>query len=493
MKKISCTVMALIACATLYGQRTLNQDSCEALALQNNKDLQIADEEVKQAEYEKKSAFAQYFPDISIKGGYLRNEKQLALLGEDQYLPICYAGGADGSIAVDQSQIANKMVAYNGSYVPLDANGQPFDPTKNPEKIIWKNYTTIPKDQMTFDTRNIYVGVLNLTQPIFMGGKIVAYNKVCDLKKELADSKKETSRQEVLKNVDEAYWRTVSLYSKKKAVQGLIDLLDTMQNNVNEMVDEGVATKKDQLTVAVKRNEAKMTMVKVDNGIKLYKMQLAQYCGLPIEEDYEIADKDLKDIPVKEEPKPSSDEVKNNRPELKSLELANALYDQKTTIARAALLPTVALTANYLASNPNCYDGFENKFGYEWNIGIVVNIPLFHFGADYYKWQAAKSEATVAKLQYDDTEEKVNLQVNQYSYKQTEALRKLDVANKNMDEAQENLRMAQLSFEAGVISTSNLLEAQTAWLGAQSDKIDAEIDAKINGIYLRRAGGNLGK
>ena len=152
--------------ATLYGQRTLNGDSCEALALQNNKDQQIADEEVKQAEYEKKSAFAQYFPDISIKGGYLRNEKQLALLGEDQYLPICYAGGADGSIAVDQSQIANKMVAYNGSYVPLDANGQPFDPTKNPEKIIWKNYTTIPKDQMTFDTRNIYVGVLNLTQPI---------------------------------------------------------------------------------------------------------------------------------------------------------------------------------------------------------------------------------------------------------------------------------------------------------------------------------------
>ena len=72
-------------------------------------------------------------------------------------------------------------------------------------------------------------------------------------------------------------------------------------------------------------------------------------------------------------------------------------------------------------------------------------------------------------------------------------MRKLDVANKNMDEAQENLRMAQLSFEAGVISTSNLLEAQTAWLGAQSDKIDAEIDAKINGIYLRRAGGNLGK
>ena len=69
--------------------------------------------------------------------------------------------------------------------------------------------------------------------------------------------------------------------------------------------------------MAVKRNEAKMTMVKVDNGIKLYKMQLAQYCGLPIEEDYEIADKDLKDIPVKEEPKPSSDEVKNNRPELK--------------------------------------------------------------------------------------------------------------------------------------------------------------------------------
>ncbi len=222
-------------------------------------------------------------------------------------------------------------------------------------------------------------------------------------------------------------------------------------------------------------------------------MNLARYCGIPMDESYDLKDQDLEDIPVTPKEKPSMEEVYNKRSEIKSLEVANAIYDQKVTIARAALLPTIALQANYIGTNPNCYDGFETKFGFQWNIGVVVNIPLFHFGTDYYKLKAAQSEANVQRLKLSDTQEKIDLQVSQYDYNQTEALKKLDVANRNQSEADENLRMAQLSYKEGVITTSNLLEAQTAWLGAKSDVIDAEITAKINGIYLDRSTGNIGK
>jgi outer membrane protein TolC len=90
-------------------------------------------------------------------------------------------------------------------------------------------------------------------------------------------------------------------------------------------------------------------------------------------------------------------------------------------------------------------------------------------------------------------EEKIKLQVNQCEFKQTEAKRKLDLAQKNLERADENLKYATIGFNEGVIPASNFLEAQTAWLTAKSDKIEAEIDAKMTEVYLQKAIGQLGK
>lgn len=506
MKKTCATIPMLLLSLNCIGQgqTTLSLDSCEAMALRNNHEQRIAEAEVQQAEYEKKAARGMYFPDISIKGAYLRNQKSISLLGEDAMLPIgtMMADGsfgfatptmqADGTLA--SSQLNNKWMPQqlpDGSFtaVPLDAEGKPFNPKENPEKLQWKEYTTIPKEKMEADTRNVFVAALNLTQPIYMGGKIVALNRVCNLKKDLAESKQATNRAETLAKVDEAYWRTISLYNKRKAVVGLIDLLEKMSKDVDKMIEAGVATKKDALTVSVKKNEAKMTLLRVDNGISLYKMQLAQLCGMPVDQQYDLKDQEIESIPVEEKTMPSIEEVYQKRSEIKSLEVAKALYDQKVTIARADMLPTVALIGNYIGMNPSLYDGIEAKFGWQWNVGVMVNVPLFHFGANYYKMKAAKSEALVQELKLEDSKEKINLQVNQYGFKQAEAMRKMEVAQENLTEANENLRMAELSFKAGVLTTSDLLAAQTAWLGAQSDKIDAEIEAKINAIYLDKSTG----
>lgn len=66
-----------------------------------------------------------------------------------------------------------------------------------------------------------------------------------------------------------------------------------------------------------------------------------------------------------------------------------------------------------------------------------------------------------------------------------------DHGRKEPGKANENLRYATLGFEEGVIPASNVLEAHTAWLSAQSEKIDAQIDVKLTEIYLRKATGEL--
>jgi Outer membrane protein len=495
-------MLCLTASSVWSEQKVYSLEECRELALRNNKEQKIAREEVEKATYERKAARTKYFPDLSLRGAYVRNGDQLSLVSEDMYLPIgTLLNGsfgfelptlqADGTIA--SRQLNNKWTFYNGSVAPLDDKGKPFDPRKNPEKLQWKEYTIIPKEELEFDTRNIFLASLNLTQPLFMGGKIVAYNKITELKKNLAYSKLQTLNEDVIVEVDAAYWQIVSLNNKRMAVGALVKLLEKMQGDVQALIESGIATKADELSVSVKKNEAEMTLFKVDNGIRLSKMLLAQYCGLPLEEEYSLADENGEEIAIVEPELYDINEVYNNRSEIKSLEIAQSIYDQKVKVERAALMPNVALFGTYAGTNPSTKHGFEKEFGFDWHVGVMVNIPLLHWGENIYTMKAAKCEANIARYKEEEAKEKIELQVSQSSFKHSEAIRKWEVAKRNLERAEENLRYASLGFTEGVIPASNLLEAQTAWLAAHSDKIDAEIEAKISEINYQKAVGKIGK
>lgn len=492
MKKILIFTLSMLASLPSSAQSLLSLDECRSMALENNKEHKIAAEEVAMANYKKKAAFTKYLPDVSLKGAYIRNEKELALIGENMFLPI--GTMTEGGFAFSPEQVNNKWTMVGGQPVPLDANGNPFNPKTNPEKILWKEYTTIPKEELTLDVRNIYVCALNLTQPIFMGGKIRAYNKISSINKELALSKQETNRQNVIVNVDEAYWQIVSLTNKKRAVEGLLALLEKMEHDVAALNEVGMATKADQLSVSVKKNEAEMAMLKIDNGISLSKMLLAQYCGISSDSTFVLADENLDSIPLSEATDSLDvDALMASRSEIRSLTYASRIYKEKEKIVRADMLPSVALMANYMGTNPNSWDGFENKFGFSWNVGLVVNVPLLHWGEQIHLLNAAKCETNIANFKLEETQEKIELQVNQCQYKQSEAKRKLKLSEKNLERAEENLKYANMGFSEGVVPASNLLEAQTAWLSAKSSKIEAEIDAKLAEVYLQKAVGILGK
>ena len=144
-----------------------------------------------------------------------------------------------------------------------------------------------------------------------------------------------------------------------------------------------------------------------------------------------------------------------------------------------------------MVTNPSVFNSFENKFKGMWNVGVMVQLPIWHWGEGIYKVKAAKAEARIAQYQLDDAKEKIELQVNQSAFQVNEAAKKLTMAEKNLEKANENLRYATLGFEEGVIPASNVLEAHTAWLSAQSEKIDAQIDVKLTEIYLQKSLGTL--
>jgi addiction module HigA family antidote len=180
-----------------------------------------------------------------------------------------------------------------------------------------------------------------------------------------------------------------------------------------------------------------------------------------------------------------------NRPELRALELADKIYEQKINVARAEFLPNVALTGGYTWTNPNCFDGFENKMKGMWTVGIGVKIPIITGGERIYKTRAAKLEAAKASYKLEETQEKIELQVKQSSQHVIEAAKRLSTAQKSLQSAQENLHYANVGLKEGVIPVSNVLLAETAWLQAQSAMVQAKIDLKLAQLYLNKATGQL--
>lgn len=339
---------------------------------------------------------------------------------------------------------------------------------------------------------NVFAGAVTLTQPVFMGGQIKALNEIAGYGEQLAKAARNSLTQNVVYAVDEAYWLVVSLREKKRLAESFVNLVDTLRYDVQAMLDEGVATRSDLLTVEVKLNEAKIALTKVDNGLTLSRMALAQLCGLPVNTQMELEDEQLRHAAaIQPETTDNLYDVYTRRQDLEVIRQGINMLKGRERLALGEMLPKVAVIGAYSFSNPNVIDGFQKRFGGGFSIGAAVTIPIWHWGGNYSKYKAAKAQTTAQRLLLEDTEEKVSLQVSQAQFSFDEAKKTYDMTLTNMEKADENLRQAELGFKEGVLTTNDVIGAQTAWLQANSEKIDAEIGIRLCHTYLSKVLGNL--
>lgn len=468
-------IMACAACAA--PAQTVSLDSCRSMALHNNKLLRMADEGVRGAGLQRKAAFSAYLPGIDFNGGYMYNQHQIELLGADGHLPVMSFDPKTMSYQYDV------LKGPDGVPVTDPATGQPI-PTQT---------ALLPKEAMEFDTHNVFAGAFTLTQPIYMGGMIRAMNDITKYAEQAAVAMRNNAAQDIVYAVDEAYWQVVSLKSKRSLAESYAALCDSLRHDVQAMLDEGVATRSDLLTVEVKCNEAQIMLTKVDNGLALSRMALAQICGLPVDTQMSLSDEGLANEP-RRAPAYSVDmqQVYAARQDLEVLRQGISMMRGQEKLALGAMLPKVALVGGWAFSNPNVIHGFEKRFGGGWNVGATVSIPLWHWGGNYNRYKAAQAATNAQRLLLEDMEEKVDLQVQQARFRFQEAFKTYDMTLTNMSKADENLRQAQLAYQEGVLTTDDVTAAQTAWLQASSERIDAEIGIRLCEVYLSKVTGSLG-
>lgn len=477
MRRIA--IIFSIACAIASGaqESRVTLEQCRSMALESNKQLMIARQSIKRAGYTKDEAFAAYLPAIDFAGGYTYNQRELSIFDSDQLLPTKTFDPKTGS--------------YQFNLVTDPATGMPV--TGPDGQYIPSTVALIPKEAMTYDIHNVFFGAFTLTQPIYMGGKIVALNKMARSAEQLSKTMYESEAENVVCAVDAAYWQVVSLKAKYDLADSYVSLLDSLDRNVHKLFDQGVATKADVLSVDVKLNSAQVDLLKVENGLSLSRMALAQVCGLPVDTVFTLADEGMGETMPHSEVATSynMDEVYSRRPDLEALRLGVEIAGHKKQLAMSSMLPNVALVGAWSFSNPNMFDGFKKRFKGAFSVGAMVTIPIWHWGGNYNKYRAAKVDEEIMELRLSDARSLVDLQVRQASYKTSEAMKTYAAAKSNLESADENLRCATVAFREGMATTDNVLAAQTAWLKAHAEAIDAMIEVRLCDVYLAKALGNL--
>ena len=487
---------------TVGAQRVLSLDSCRAMAMRSNKQMDVARVKQDVAKNIRKSMRTKYLPHVSALGTYMYTSEEVSLLNDNQKASLSGLGtntvstfnGAFGNeLSTAMTNIGGVMgaisptlqTALQGLQNKMGQNMGVLEQGLNAkgQEIV---------DALHTDTRNFWAGSVMAFQPVFMGGSIIALNKMADINEELACNSADARRQAVLYNVDMIYWQVVSLKHKKRLAESYLQVVKKLDSDVQKMITEGVATKSDGLSVSVKVNEAEMNVQKVNDGLTLCRMLLCQTIGLPTNELVTLVDEDRETLDVEMTlPQMTAEQAIDNRPELKMLSNTVDLSKQATTLLKAGNLPIVALMGGYTVSNPSLQNGFEKKFRGLWNVGVIMRVPLWNWGDVMYKVRASKGATAIASLELAEAREKIELQVNQTMFKVDEANRRLTMATSNVEKADENLRMANLGFSEGVITPATVMEAQTAWLQAKSGLIDAQIDVKMSKVVLQKSMGVL--
>lgn len=488
MKSFYFLALSLFAVTNAFCQ-TLSLDSCRAMALRNNKHLSISRAQEQVAMNVRKAARTQYLPHVDLAGAYIFTSREVSLLNDTQKNKLAHIGDA----AVDQlGGVAKRVNALHDAGIITDAEFASFSKFSAIANQGLANYGNALgekiNDAFRTDTRNIFVATAMLRQPIYMGGAITAANNMADIAERMSGVKTGLAEDEVLYSIDQAYWMVVSLNQKKRLADSYLELVTKLSGDVKKMIKEGVATRADGLKVDVRVNEAEMTKTQVESGLSLSRMLLCQLCGLPSDSDITLADEKSDDIAQGATTMAYNMGASiDQRPEVRLLNDGVELSRQATKLARAAYMPQVALVGGYMISNPNVLNGFEKKFGGLWNVGVMVRMPVLDWGDATYKVRATKIATSIANLTLDETKEKIELQITQNDYKLGVANKKLAAANLHIQQAEENLRCANLGFKEGVMSTTEVMAAQTAWFQAQSQKIDAQIDVKLSEAGLKKA------
>jgi outer membrane protein TolC len=457
---------------TARGQEpvVLSLEGCRTMAVENNKQMQRAERQLRKSGYDRNAVRALYFPHLSGYGAYLYTNSALSGTIDGGYLPL-YNLGADGTLTPD--------VALNPSTgAPIvGADGVP----------VFNSYAYMPDISLKIDPSGTYAAGLKLEQPIYMGGKIIAANKMAAVGQEMAKLNMTYTRNEVIIKSDEAYWQYIRTRELLTTAEAYLKLLSELEKQVSDANAVGMVRRSDLLKVQVKRNEAELQVNQATNGVRLAGMALCHVVGLPLLTDLVASDS----LPTAVEPVFDPSATASGRPEYSILGKEAELRKREMEMTRADYLPQVGAAATYGYANGLKLNEHKLLDNASFGAMVSVSVPLFSWGEGRNKVRSKKMEQEMALLKQQETAELLDLEIESARANLDDAWLRVRLAERALTQAEANLAESRDMYEVGFETLPDYLEAQTLWQKAAADRVDALAAYHLATSRYQKATGRL--
>lgn len=396
----------------------------------------------------------------------------------------------DEDMKIAQNRVAqanlDKGIATTAYLPKFDINGGAFYLTPNPSM----------GSTMDIQMRGVYMAGISLTQPIYTGGKIITGNKLARIGQQVAADQLEATRMDVTAEAETSYWMYVAVLAKIDMIQAYMTQLDSIYAYTRAAYEVGLTTELNVNRVESRRSELFYRLRQARRGADLCRMALCRIIG--VAEDEEI-------IPTESLNGNSTPALEfigiDRRPELS---MARKNIDVKKLDVKMVLsdfLPTIGMQIGWnafgnlkMTSYTPLQDGtmypFTQKIDYRGFVGAIsVSIPVFHWGEGIKKVKKAKTEVENAELSFEKNRKLMELQARQAYNNYVDGLQLIEAASKALGEAESNLEAITERYQVGLMTLTDLLEAQAQWHTSYSNLIEAKTQYKINEVdYLRSVG-----
>lgn len=420
--------LSLLLGLTANAQETLTLQQVKERSLAHNINIRTADNAILQAREQKKEAQTLYFPQVSAVGMGFKSTTEL-IKGDIKVadlLPSSLAAAIPSSIA--------SMLPSNISYGMID--------------------------------KGVIAGVTAI-QPIFAGGQIVNGNKLAKVGVEVSELQKRVSANTVELTAEQYYWQIISLKEKQKTLETVGEMLKNLEKDAAAAVKAGVGMRNDLLEVQLKQNEIESNKLKLENGLKLARMALAQYIGTEGGIDVSTTI-DASALPAYPMIKVDHSTAVAATSEYQLLQKNVDATSLQRKMEEGKRLPTVGVGVGY--NYMNMGSGIKNNFG---AVFATVTIPISQWWSGLYAIKRKKLAEENARQQLTDNAQLLEIRMHKNWNDVDNAYKQLVLAKKSIEQSEENLRLNRNFYHAGTVTMNNLLDAQQKYQQCRDQYTDA--------------------
>ena len=427
-------IMFILFASSLFAQeRVLTLQESLEIGLKNSKDLKISQSRVNYSDAKLSEINSQFLPQFKLFGNYTR--------------------------------LSDNIPAFEFT--------SPFFPNAiRVSEPLYNNYTF----------------KLGFTQPLFTGFKLLSSRSAAKYNLQASESDYSKEQNEVAFNIYNAYWNYYKAEEVRNVIAQTLQQIENHLRDTRNFYEQGLVSNNDLLKLEVQYSNTQLMLIEAENNLKIAKIAFNKELGIDLDAQTKVAATEKSMSLVNYDLSEIINEAINNRYELKSLAYRVEGSKEGITAAKSSLFPSVYLSGNYYYSNPNPrFQPAKDEFNYNWDVGVTLSWDVWNWGLT--SSQVSQAEQTKIQLEtnYDQLKENIRMEVHSNYLNLLKTEEKVKVNKIALEQALENYRITAEKYNLQLASSTDLIDAETLKLQAETNLKAAEVDYQISKVRLEKS------